>query len=427
MELRRLALGHECLTALRPRPRARALRCASLLATTARRTTSARAHNERLRLSGRSATPTAHSPVGVLESLLVAARSASTVSGHALDALHTRVLDLANSALQPADGKLPEEPRVLYVLAQLEALARSLIDGKPAPAAAARPTDTRASGNEALTATSALLGSVNARTYPAFVSTAAVLNLISEKAEELLRHPPLFITPAILRHYVDLQTLLHQPTSFPAIFDLYAHKPHPAQPTPHGPITYTPAAPAKISAAVDATTATTALASATAAHNLPLAIAIITTTFARPSFRKHKILRQLALPLSTLALAPLAAYTLSAQFAAYQTTMAPAYATGVAFAGISTYIASVSSIGYVAITTANDQMERVTWAQGVPLWERWMREEERRACDVVAQAWGFAEVEKRGEEEGEGWEELREFVGVRGMVLDRAELMEGME
>lgn len=84
-------------------------------------------------------------------------------------------------------------------------------------------------------------------------------------------------------------------------------------------------------------------------------------------------------------------------------------------------------VGYVTITTANDQMDRVTWATGVPLWERWVREEERAAIDAVAGQWGFQDVEKRGDEEGEDWEALREWVGMRGMVLDKVSLMEGME
>jgi hypothetical protein len=33
----------------------------------------------------------------------------------------------------------------------------------------------------------------------------------------------------------------------------------------------------------------------------------------------------------------------------------------------------------------------------------------------------------RGEEVGEEWESLREFIGMRGMILDKTELMEGME
>ena len=79
------------------------------------------------------------------------------------------------------------------------------------------------------------------------------------------------------------------------------------------------------------------------------------------------------------------------------------------------------------MTTANDHMERVTWANGTPLRERWLREEERQMYDLVAAAWGFKEGWKRGEEEGEDWMALRELIGMRRMMLDRVELMEGME
>ncbi|KAK4547431.1 hypothetical protein LTR36_001087 [Oleoguttula mirabilis] len=435
MELRRAAICHECLSALRqPVRTSTTTRFAPISLyiqqSSSRRALSARAHNERLRSTGRSAPKSSHSPIGILESLLIAARSTHTVSSVDLNALHNRVSTLANSALRPDDGKLPEEQRVLYVLEQFDALAQSLIDGHNADAAKTAGADGGGDGkaDNMTTATSALLGSVNARNYPAFISKASVLNLISERAEELLRHPNIFITPAILRSYVDLQTLLHRPASFPDIFHLYAHKPLPQQAAqPNASITYQPAAPDKISAAVDSKTANTALASAITAHNLPLAIDIINTTLCTPAFKKSKILRQLAIPISGLAIAPLAAYTLSAQFGEWQNTMDPSYATGVAMAGILTYVASVTSIGYVAITTANDQMDRVTWAQGVPLWERWIREEERAAIDLVAGKWGFQGLEKRGEEEGVEWEGLREFVGLRAMVLDRAELLEGME
>jgi len=102
-------------------------------------------------------------------------------------------------------------------------------------------------------------------------------------------------------------------------------------------------------------------------------------------------------------------------------------ATNVAFAGILAYVALTGTIGFVAVTTANDQMDRVTWATGTPLRERWLREEERAMIDRVAGAWGFKEKWRRGEEEGSDWAGLREFTGLRGMVLDRVELMEGME
>lgn len=72
-------------------------------------------------------------------------------------------------------------------------------------------------------------------------------------------------------------------------------------------------------------------------------------------------------------------------------------------------------------------MNRITWAMGTPLRERWQREEERALIDRVAAAWGFQDKNRRGEEEGYDWEALREWVGLRGMVLDRPGLMEGME
>ena len=102
-------------------------------------------------------------------------------------------------------------------------------------------------------------------------------------------------------------------------------------------------------------------------------------------------------------------------------------ATQIAFVGILAYVGFTATIGVVAVATANDQMDRVTWATGMPLRERWLREEERAMLDRVAVAWGFKESSKRGEEEGQYWEDLREWVGLRGMVLDRVGLMEGME
>jgi hypothetical protein len=59
--------------------------------------------------------------------------------------------------------------------------------------------------------------------------------------------------------------------------------------------------------------------------------------------------------------------------------------------------------------------------------ERWLREEERAMIDKVAGAWGFKEPWRRGDESGEDWAALKEFTGLRGMVLDKTSLMEGME
>ena len=337
-----------------------------------------------------------------------------------LKAIHNRVLELSSSVLRPSDTQIPPEQRVLYVLEQLDALARNLVDARSIAGSFASQRD-----QESQTATSALLGSVNARKQPADVSKGLLLNLISVEAEQIVQHPHIFISPSVLKAYVDLQTLLYRPSSFPAVFDLYARKPVPNLSGDE--IAFSTPSPDKINAAIASSTATTALNAAITAHDLPLAIDIIDTSFSTPAFRKAKILRQALVPIAGVGIAPLAAYTLSTQFSNWQQTMDPSYAAGIAFAGIITYIASVSSIGYVAVTTANDQMDRVVWAQGVPLWERWVREEERAAIDKLAGAWGFQSLEKRGEEEGEEWESLREFVGMRGMVLDKVELMEGME
>lgn len=335
-----------------------------------------------------------------------------------LNAIHRRVQELAGSVLRPQDGPVPPEQRILYVLEQLDSLAKSLVDAKTINA-------TSKNAKHSDTATSALLGSVNARQAPSSVTKVTLLTLISQKAEEIMRHDYIFITPAVLKAYTELQTLLHQPSSFPDVFSLYAHKPVPTATSSS--VSFSPATPDKINTAIDSKTANAALSAAITAHDLPLATDIIQNSFCTPSFRKAKVLRQALVPIGGLALAPPAAYSLASVFGAWQPMLDPTQATWMAFAGIMTYISAVSMTGYVAITTANDQMDRVTWAQGVPLWERWVREDERAAVDRVAGAWGFKSTEKRGEEEGVDWEDLREWVGRRGMVLDKVELMDGME
>ena len=114
--------------------------------------------------------------------------------------------------LQLEDGKLPAEERVLYVLEQLDYLAKLVLDERVAPEASSRPkTASKTSRKE--TATSALLGSVNAKAYPTAITKDSILSSITQNAEEIVRHPDVFISPAILKAYVSLQSLLHQPTS----------------------------------------------------------------------------------------------------------------------------------------------------------------------------------------------------------------------
>ncbi|GAB7361036.1 hypothetical protein MBLNU230_g1077t1 [Neophaeotheca triangularis] len=339
-----------------------------------------------------------------------------------LEAIQYRILDLTNPLLHPTSIALPPEQRIIYVLEQLEAMAKSLLHETPSRQDA-RPSKSRSD----TTATSALLGSVNShgkQNNP--ITKQSLLEHISSRAEEIARHPFIFLTPAVLKQYVDLQSLLDRPNSFPDVFELYARKPVP-QSSGAG-VTYTEASPNKANAAVNPDVANKALETAIEIHDLGLCTSIIETTFATPAHKKSKLIKQALIPGMGLSLAPVAAYTLSQQFSNLQSSaLPPETATGIAFAGIMTYVAAVSSMGYIAVTTANDQMDRVTWAQGVPLWERWVREEERRAVDEVAGSWGFADRERRGDEEGVEWEALREWVGKRGMVLDAVELMEGME
>lgn len=251
---------------------------------------------------------------------------------------------------------------------------------------------------------------------------------LSNLAYRLVKQPTVFITPAILEIYVKIQCVLLRPSTFPEIFDLYATKPAPVQSTsPDVPITYKSQDPFAIAAAVPVDTADSALSAAIAVRDLPLALSIISTTYQTSAFRRSKVFRKALPPAIGAGMAPVAAYMIASQLSLYQTALDPQSFTTIAFAGMFTYVMAVGTIGTVALTTANDQMERVTWAIGMPLRERWIREEERAAVDRVAMAWGFREKWRRGEEEGEEWEALREWIGLRGMVLDKIGLMEGME
>ncbi|MCJ1328292.1 hypothetical protein MMC10_004968 [Thelotrema lepadinum] len=250
---------------------------------------------------------------------------------------------------------------------------------------------------------------------------------ISTAAWDLIRDAKVFITPDILKSYVEIQSLLSHPESLAEVFSLYASKPIPQPSKGSEPIKFYPSNPNKISTAIPFDTASTALSAAIRAEKLTLALDIIDRTVCTPSFRRAKLVRRALVPGIALASVPVGAYSLASQFSAVQEALSSANATGIAFAGILTYFSATATIGVVAMTTANDHMERVTWANGTPLRERWLREEERQMYDLVAAAWGFKEGWKRGEEEGEDWMALRELIGMRRMMLDRVELMEGME
>ncbi|KAL1962851.1 hypothetical protein VTN77DRAFT_9126 [Rasamsonia byssochlamydoides] len=252
-----------------------------------------------------------------------------------------------------------------------------------------------------------------------------VADSISQIANELLEDEKVFISPDALACYTKIQTLLKRADYFPRIFTLYANKPVPEPNT--SPVKYRQQNPKSVKNAIPSELANMALDVAVEQKNLPLALAIIDTTFCTPAFYRAKIFKKATLPLTGLAAAPLASYALASWSATLQNTMDPGMATGIAFSAILAYIGFTSSVGIVAITTANDHMERVVWLPGIPLRQRWLREEERAALDKVAVAWGFKDPWMRGEEEGEEWESLREFIGMRGMILDKTDLMEGMQ
>lgn len=258
------------------------------------------------------------------------------------------------------------------------------------------------------------------------------LDHLSRLAYQLLLHPPVFITPNILLSYVTLQSTISRPTTFPRIFQLYAAKPVPRTSLsfqlrqPQSP-RYVAARPNSPTAAIPSDAALAALDAALRVRLLPLALSIIECTFGTNAFRTNKMIRRAVVPAAGACLTPAAAYSLSANLAAVQTGLAAESFIQIAFAGMITYTACVATIGWVAVATANDQMHRVTWAEGMPLRQRWLREEERAAVDKVACSWGFQEKWRWGEEEGQDWDDLREWAGLRGMVLDKVSLMEGME
>lgn len=248
---------------------------------------------------------------------------------------------------------------------------------------------------------------------------------VSQIAIAILKDEKVFISPEALESFTETLTLLRRADHFPEIFNLYANKPVPEENS--SPVKLLKPNPKSVNSAVPAELANKALGIAIEQKNLPLVLAIIDNTFCAPAFHRAKIFKKAGVPLIGLAAAPAACYAVASWAATFQNTMDPNVATGIAFAATLAYVGGTSSMGILAITTANDQMERVVWIPGIPLRQRWLREEERAAMDRVAVAWGFKDPYMRGEEVGEEWASLREFIGMRGMILDKTELMAGME
>ncbi|TPX16761.1 uncharacterized protein E0L32_003702 [Thyridium curvatum] len=325
------------------------------------------------------------------------------------------------------DG-LPEEEAVLEALRTCAAAAELLMDSTVQPKLSNLEfqSDTAASNLLSLDEN----GRKIAKSSPSTQQSATparlkdVIGKVSEAAYAIITHPPVFITPQLLELYVDIQARLVKPGTLPQVFTLYGEKPLPR--VSGGTIKYVAQNPNKASNAVPPQVVEKALDAAIEAKDLDAAVGIVETGYASKAFVRAKIVRKALVPVSAFAAAPAAAYVLATNLSQFQDTMDKSTATGIAFAGILAYVGFTATIGVVAVTTANDQMKRVTWAQGTPLRQRWIREDERAALDKIACSFGFSESYKYGEEEGSEFQSLREYILRKGMVLDQIDLMEGM-
>ncbi|KAI2607066.1 uncharacterized protein GGS25DRAFT_494227 [Hypoxylon fragiforme] len=329
-----------------------------------------------------------------------------------------------------SDRRIPPEADVMAALQACYIVADYIMDDtvKPQITHMVNELDSTAAELLSLDSTSNSKSSELSEDTSAAAITAQVkqiIDMVSDTAYEVISHPNVFITSELLEKYVSVQARLGRPESLPQVFQLYASKPMPREAA--GSISYAKQNPNRLANAIQPKIIEKALDTAIEAKNLDAAVGIIENSYSKKAFIRNKVVRQCALPLATFTAAPIAAYILATSLSGLQESMDNDTATNVAFIGILAYVGCTASIGFVAMATANDQMKRVSWAPGVPLRMRWMREDERAALDKVSCAWGFREKWRQGEEEGPDWDSLREYIGQKGMILDRTELMEGMD
>ncbi|CAN9152047.1 unnamed protein product [Alternaria alternata] len=247
---------------------------------------------------------------------------------------------------------------------------------------------------------------------------------LSKLAEGLLKHEKVFLSPDILAIYIHIQRLLARPKTIPEALYLYANKPVPVEGS--SPPKFSRPSPKSAKQAIPADLADAALTAAIDAKDLSLALDVVDHSYRAPAWRRHRIVTKLGLPGILTAITPLALYMIAQELSVYSGFIDPWTFKLYAFMGMSTYVMCTGTLGFVALTTYNDHHDRVVWRPGVPLLDRYLREDERAALDRIACAWGFKEVWRRGDEEGEDWEGLRQWILLRGMVLDKPDLMPGM-
>ncbi|CAI6250475.1 unnamed protein product [Periconia digitata] len=259
---------------------------------------------------------------------------------------------------------------------------------------------------------------------PTSLSNLPSPSYLSSLALNLIKHPKVFLSSSVLELYIAFQRLVACPRTIPEALHLYAHKPVPE--VNSSPPKYSKPSPKAARQAIPAKLADEALAAAIEAKDMPLALDVVEESYRAPAWRRHKMVTKLTVPGVLAALTPLGLYTIAQELSLYSGYIDPAMFKLYTFMGMSTYVLCTGTLGFVALTTYNDNHKRVVWRPGMPLLDRYMREDERAAMDRIACAWGFKEEWRRGDEEGEEWEGLKELVLLRGMILDKPDLMPGM-
>lgn len=328
------------------------------------------------------------------------------------------VVEIARDRLLSHEG-IPNEEDVLAALRKCNKVASFVHDvlARHLSGTAVR-SETAASSLLSLDTPEAQL----AKSRDAEVSKA--IDGLSEVAFDIVSHPTVLISPQVLDLYIETQARLGRVETLPHVLDLYASKPKPRG-SPSS-LEYVKQDPDKAANALEPDIVEKALDAAIEAKNLDAAVGVIENTYATKAFARAKVLKKALLPTSAAVATPFAAYILASNLAHLQDSFDQKTATFIATAGILTYVGFTGCLGLMSAVTQNDHMKRVTWAPGMPLRERWIREEERAALDKVACTFGFSQSHRFGEEEGAEFQALRQFILSRGMVLDRVELMEGM-
>ncbi|KAK8192810.1 hypothetical protein IWZ00DRAFT_436527 [Phyllosticta capitalensis] len=315
-----------------------------------------------------------------------------------------------NQILSQKDS-VPSEDVLVPIMREADQLAAMVQKSTPEPAPASKQ-----SASDAASLLSDLETAAPLARNPA--------EKLSSLVHQLMLHPPVFINPEMLELYVKVQAKLRQPEKILDIFELYATKPIPKPNS--SPVQYKQPKPDRILAAIPTKIANEAVDAALANKDMFLAMEMVENTFRTRAFNKAKLVRKVTLPLLGVGSLPIALYYLAQMYAEAQTSEENFTAALKVYAGGSAYLAAVIGLGFVSISTWNDQMERVTWAKGTPLSVRYMREEERAAIDRIALAVGFRDKNRWGEEEGEEWEAFLEWAAMRWMVVDDVGLQEEM-